>query len=75
MTITPKNAHGKHQKTERKRMANKEFSTIFFVQIGAESTAGAKHQKMRMVPRVPNGKKNGEFFDFCRSAGLDRLNI
>ena len=42
-----------------------EFSTIFFVQIGVESTAGAKEQKMRMVSRVPNGKKTNCFFDFA----------
>ena len=47
-------------------MANQEFSTsFFFVQIGVASTAGATHQKMRMVPRVPNSEKNGEFFDFA----------
>ena len=31
-------------------MANKEFSRSFLSKWGAESTAGAKHQKMRMVP-------------------------
>ena len=51
-----------------------EFSTSFvFVQIGVENTAGAKHQKMRMVP---NGKKNNVFLDFavlCGSADSSRL--
>ena len=75
MTITPQKMRMENiKKTERKRMANKEFSTSFFlVQIGAESTAGAKHQEMRMVPRVPNGKKTESFLilPFC---GLGRLN-
>ena len=48
-----KNAHGKHQKkkTERKRMANKEFSTRFFLS-----------ESVRKVPRVQNIKKCG----WCR---------
>ena len=48
-------------------MANKRVFNKFFVQIDAESSAGAKHKKMRLVPRVPNGKKTESFLilPFC----------
>ena len=66
VTRNPKKRAWKTKKTQRKRMANMEFSTSFsFVQIGVESTASAKQQKMRMVPRVPNGNKNVVFLPFC----------
>ena len=61
-----------NQKKKRKRMANVKFSTSFiFVQIGAQSTAGAKQQKMRMVPRVPNGKKRMLFREAVLRACAD----
>ena len=70
MTRNPKKRAWKTKKTQRKRMANMEFSTSFsFVQIGVESTASAKQQKMRMVPQVPNGNKNFFFAVLRGSAG------
>ena len=47
----PKNAHGKHKKTQRKRMANMEFSTSFFLS-----------KSVLKVPRVQNSRKCG----WCR---------
>ena len=71
MTINTKKTRVENiKKTQRKRMANMEFSTSFFlIQISAQSTAGAKQLKMRMVAQVSNGKKNGCFFvkQFCGS--------
>ena len=41
------------------------FNKFFLVQIGVGSTAGAKQQKMWMLPRVPNGQKKRLFLDFA----------
>ena len=59
MTINPKKTRMENIKKKRKENGWQtwSFQQVFFVQIGVESTAGAKQQKMRMVPRVPNGKK------------------
>ena len=51
MTMNPQKSAGKTKKTERRRMANKEFSTSFFLS-----------KSVRKVPRVQNIKKCG----WCR---------
>ena len=77
MTRTPrqKRAWKTTQRTQRKRMANmRVFNKFFFIYTKSvlQSTAGAKQQKMPIVPRVPNGKKTNVFW-FIRSAWLRRL--
>ena len=56
-----KNAHGK-QKTERKRMANKEFSTSFFLS-----------KSVRKVPRVQNIKKKHGWCRGCQTVKKRRV--
>ena len=69
MTITPQKMRMENIKNRKENgWQTRSFQQVFFfVQIGAESTAGAKHQKMRMVPRVPNGKKTESYLilPFC----------
>ena len=75
MTINPKKSAWKTSKNAKKTDGKHGiFNKFFFVQIGVESTAGAKQQKMRMVPRVPNGKKTDCFLilPFCGAGPAQR---